>query len=63
MNAAVITCSNRSAGGERPDDSGALLADGLRGAGHEVVYRVVVPDDVGRIQNAVRGVGRRPEPC
>ena len=53
--AAVITCSNRSAAGERPDDSGALLAELLAGDGHVVVSRTVVPDDVDEIGAAVRG--------
>ncbi|MGH8962904.1 MAG: MogA/MoaB family molybdenum cofactor biosynthesis protein [Jatrophihabitantaceae bacterium] len=62
MNVAVITCSNRSARGERPDDSGALLAVTLRGAGHEVVHQAVVSDEVAAIQTAVRdalGAGAR----
>ncbi|WP_375487888.1 MogA/MoaB family molybdenum cofactor biosynthesis protein [uncultured Jatrophihabitans sp.] len=54
MKAAAITCSNRSASGERPDDSGALLATLLTDAGHDVVLRQVVPDDVERIRAAVR---------
>jgi molybdenum cofactor synthesis domain-containing protein len=53
MKAAVITCSNRSAAGTRPDDSGELLAGWLAGDGHEVVTRVVVPDDVEAIRAAV----------
>ena len=55
MKAAVITCSNRSAAGERADDSGAMLSDWLVGSGHEVVSRVVVPDEVEAIRDAVRG--------
>jgi molybdenum cofactor synthesis domain-containing protein len=54
MKAAVITCSNRSAAGERPDDSGALLAGWLTSSGHEIVAQVVVPDDVDAIRSAVR---------
>lgn len=54
MRVGVITCSNRSASGERPDDSGELLASSLSGAGHEVVLRRVVPDDVEAIRAAVR---------
>lgn len=49
----MITCSNRSANGERPDESGELLADSLASAGHDVIYRVVVPDVVDRIRTAV----------
>jgi molybdenum cofactor synthesis domain-containing protein len=54
MSAAVITCSNRSAAGERPDDSGELLARLLEAAGHPVTSRVVVPDDTDAIRVAVR---------
>jgi len=54
VKAAVITCSNRSASGERPDDSGELLASMLSEAGHEVVSRTVVPDEVDAIRAAVR---------
>lgn len=54
MKAAVITCSNRSASGERPDDGGELLASMLSDAGHEVVMRTVVPDQVEAIRTAVR---------
>ena len=54
MKAAVITCSNRSARGERADDSGELLASSLSAAGHEVVLRRIVPDEVDAIQLAVR---------
>ncbi len=54
VNVAVITCSNRSAAGERPDDSGRLLAELLAGAGHTVSARVVVPDDVDAIRAAIR---------
>jgi len=50
---AVITCSNRSASGERPDESGALLASGLIEAGHEIASAVIVADEVGAIRAAV----------
>ncbi len=54
MKAAAITCSNRSASGARPDDSGELLVSSLGGAGHEVVLRRVVPDEVAAIRGAVQ---------
>ena len=54
MNVAVITCSNRSARGERADDSGELLAGLLADADHAVSFRRVVPDDVEAIRGAVR---------
>jgi len=50
----VITCSNRSACGERADDSGELLATRLVEEGHDVVLRTIVPDDVPAIRAAVR---------
>ena len=50
----MVTCSNRSAAGARPDGSGEVLAGGLAEAGHEVVYRVVVPDHVEAIRRSVR---------
>lgn len=50
MNVAAVTCSNRSARGERADDSGELLAGLLGDAGHDVIYRRVVADDVGAIR-------------
>lgn len=53
MKAAVITCSNRSASGERPDDSGELLVSLLEAAGHDVVLRRIVPDDAAAIRDAV----------
>ncbi|MGN6722631.1 MAG: MogA/MoaB family molybdenum cofactor biosynthesis protein [Marmoricola sp.] len=54
MKIGVITCSNRSASGDRIDESGAILEAGLIEAGHDVASRAVVPDDVDKIQGAVR---------
>jgi molybdenum cofactor synthesis domain-containing protein len=54
VKAAVITCSNRSASGERADDSGELLVDILGTTGHEVVLRRIVPDDIEAIREAIR---------
>jgi molybdenum cofactor synthesis domain-containing protein len=56
IGAAVITCSNRSAAGERPDDSGRLLAETLRDWGYDVLAKLVVPDQVPLIQKALRQV-------
>ena len=52
--AAVITCSNRSASGERADESGALLADTLVAWGFDVASRMIVPDALEAITGAVR---------
>ena len=54
VKAAVITCSNRSAAGERADDSGELLAKWLADEGHEVIARLVVPDEIDAIRGSVR---------
>jgi molybdenum cofactor synthesis domain-containing protein len=52
--AAVITCSNRSARGERADDSGELLDQALREAGYKIAYRTIVADDVDDIRGAIK---------
>lgn len=43
--AAVITLSDRSAAGERPDKSGPAVAEQLRSAGYTVVEELLLPDD------------------
>lgn len=53
VNIAVITCSNRSAAGERDDESGEVLRAGLAELGHEVLSSVIVADDVDAIREAV----------
>ena len=50
---AAITCSNRSSAGERADESGELLARLLGEAGHDVVYRTIVADELEAIRAAV----------
>jgi molybdenum cofactor synthesis domain-containing protein len=58
--ALVLTASDRSAAGERSDDSGAALEARLRGLGFEV-ERAVVADDQPAIEAAIRaGAGRHP---
>lgn len=52
--AAVVTVSDRSARGERPDASGPLLAGLLRELGLSVADPVVVPDELEAVQEAVR---------
>jgi molybdenum cofactor synthesis domain-containing protein len=54
VNTAVITCSNRCAAGERPDESGQLLAQLLGDAGHTVSSHALVADRVEEIRAAVR---------
>lgn len=43
--AAILTVSDRSYRGERPDGSGPVLAQMLEEAGYRVVLRDIVPDD------------------
>ncbi len=52
--AGVVTVSDRSSRGERPDTSGPLLASLLRELGLSVGEPVVVPDEVDAVQEAVR---------
>ncbi|MEX2289097.1 MAG: MogA/MoaB family molybdenum cofactor biosynthesis protein [Mycobacteriales bacterium] len=52
--AQVVTVSDRSFRGERPDTSGPLLAGLLRELGLEVGEPVVVPDEVPAVQVALR---------
>jgi len=54
--AAVVTCSNRSAAGERADDSGRLIADRLRDWGFDIIAQLVVPDEIAAIRKALRHV-------
>lgn len=43
---AVLTASDRSARGERPDASGPAIEEVIRAQGWEVVRRAIVPDDL-----------------
>lgn len=52
--AAVLTVSDGCSAGERVDTSGPAVCELLRGAGYEVVYTAVVPDERGRIAAELR---------
>lgn len=54
IRAAVLTVSDRSARGEREDESGVVLAELLREAGAEVVVREVVSDELGPLVEKLR---------
>lgn len=54
--AAVLTVSDRSFRGERPDEGGPLVAGLLEGAGFSVVKTAVVPDEQGQIEGALREI-------
>lgn len=49
MRAAVVTASDRSFRGERPDLSGPALSELLKNAGIQVVETVVIPDELATI--------------
>ena len=52
--AAVLTVSDRSHRGERPDEGGPLVAALLQDAGYEVARTAVVPDEGEEIARALR---------
>ena len=52
--AAVVTVSDRSFRGERPDGSGPVVAELLAAAGYQVAERLVVPDEQETIEAALR---------
>lgn len=54
--AAVLTVSDRSFRGERPDTGGPLVAELLRNAGYEVVKTAIVPDEQLQIEEALREI-------
>ena len=51
--AAVLTVSDRSFRGERPDTAGPLVAELLRSAGYKVVALDIVPDEQAEIEAAL----------
>jgi len=53
VRAVVITVSTKGAAGERTDESGPAMRDGLVAAGHEVIGATLVGDDAGRIATAI----------
>ena len=53
FSAAVLTVSDRSARGERPDESGPAAAAMLAAAGYQVAAQSVVQDERGEIEAAL----------
>ena len=54
FNAAVVTVSDRSFRGERPDGGGPLVASMLKEAGYAVAEAVIVPDEQDQIEAVLR---------
>lgn len=57
--AAVLTVSDRSSKGERPDTAGPLVAQLLEKAGYEVVLTAIVPDEQSQIEDFLRDTADR----
>lgn len=57
--AAVVTVSDRSAKGERPDTAGPLAVSMLEAAGFQVLETLVVPDERADIRNALTDLADR----
>ncbi len=54
--AAVLTVSDRSFRGERPDAGGPLVAELLKNAGYEVVRTDIVPDEQAQIEEMLKSI-------
>src|SRR5215212_5836067 len=59
IRAAVLTVSDRSARGERGDESGPVLAGLLREAGATVVTQEIVSDELGPLAERLRALAER----
>jgi molybdopterin adenylyltransferase len=55
IRAAILTVSDRSSRGERPDTSGPALAEVVRQAGWQLVDTAIVPDEVPTISQQLAG--------
>ena len=54
--AAVLTVSDRSFRGERPDAGGPLVAELLKNAGYDVTVTAIVPDEQAQIEEKLRQI-------
>ena len=57
--AAVLTVSDRSFRGERPDAGGPLVAELLKSAGYAVRMTAIVPDEQAQIEETLRQIADR----
>ena len=53
---AVVTVSDRSFRGERPDAGGPLVVEMLKNAGYEVTVTAIVPDEQAQIEEKLREI-------
>ncbi len=49
----ILTISDRSSRGERPDASGPVLVEAVRAAGWQVQQTAIIPDDFDRIRDTL----------
>ncbi len=54
--AAVLTISDRSSRGERPDGSGPILVEMLRSAGYDITHIAIIPDERPEIEDALKAI-------
>ena len=54
--AAVLTISDRSSRGERPDASGPVVTQLLTGAGYDLVHTAILPDEQPEIEAALKAL-------
>ena len=54
--AAVLTVSDRSFRGERPDKGGPLVSELLKNAGYDVTVTAIVPDEQAQIEEKLREI-------
>ena len=54
--AAVLTVSDRSFRGERPDEGGPLVSELLKNAGYNVTVTAIVPDEQAQIEEKLREI-------
>lgn len=55
----IIVASDSGAKGERQDASGLKIADMVEAAGYRVIDRVILPDDIDALANAMRDMADR----
>lgn len=58
---AIITVSDRSSRGERPDTSGPALADYIKSKDGMIKYQSIIPDDFERIKTELTTLSDDPE--
>jgi len=61
IRAVAITLSDRCARGEQEDESGAVLAELLRGMGAEIVAQEILSDDLEPLADRLRAFADRPD--